>query len=53
VADDASVLMHAWELPYMVYMLANNALPVAFLILIVFILIPQIAIAYLCHSSFI
>jgi len=53
VADDTSVLMHVQELPYMAYMLANNALPATFLIMIAFMLIPQIAIAYLCHSSFI
>jgi len=45
VADDASVLMCTWELPYMAYMLANNVLPATFLILIVFVLIPQIVIA--------
>jgi len=47
VADNTSVLMHMWELLYMAYMLANNALPVTFLILIIFILMPQIVIAYL------
>jgi len=45
VAGDASVLMHARELLYMAYMLANNILPATFLILIVFVLIPQIVIA--------
>jgi len=26
VADDTSLLMHAWEFPYMTYMLVNYAL---------------------------
>jgi len=51
VADDASVLMCAQELPYRAYMLTNNALPATFLTLTVFMVIPQIPIAYLCHPS--
>jgi len=47
------LMMHAWELPYMAYMFTNNALPTTFLVLIVFVLMPQIAIAHLCYSSFI